>query len=418
MPPPPTERRSGPVRALLVGVRHIASSLSLLLILACADAEPDPDVVVTDSAGVEIVYSGTAVWTDGSAWRIGDRPILQIGVVEGPEEEQFSGLRHAFRLSDGRIVAVNWNNPPEVRVFSPDGTHERSMGGSGGGPGEFQAISFAGALPGDTLVVHDWWRSRLTYFDSGGSLVRTLPLRTIGGRPANEYALQGMFGDGTFLLRPNLMFPADAAGHGRAMASLMRFDGERETLDTLRMIQDFEYAPQDGQRMGLVVFGLRSALAAHGEHLYVGEGEEFRIDVYDVDGRWLRSLRKAYARVPVTPEDVEAERERRLELARSEEARRQLRRGFEDQRVADSFPAHGSRILIDTEGNVWVAHSDGPRATSRAWSVFGADGRFLGELLVPGSFQITDIGADEVLGVWTDEYDVPSVRAFELLKGD
>lgn len=400
------------------GERAIASSLSLLLIVGCAGTEPGPDAVVADSAGVEIVHSGTAAWSDGAGWRIGDRPILRIGVIEGPEEEQFSDIRQAFRLQDGGVVAVNWNDPPEIRVFSSDGTHERTMGGSGEGPGEFQAISFAGALPGDTLVVHDWWRSRLTYFDPGGSLVRTLPLRAIGARPANAYSLQGMFGDGTFLLRPNLLLPPDAAGHGRAEHPLMRFDAERETLDTLRMFRDVEHYPRDGEGVAPVLFGLRAALVAHGERLYVGEAEEFRIDVYDLDGRWLRSLRRSYDRPPVTSEDVETERERRLELARSEDERRWLRESFATQRVADFFPAHGSGILIDTEGNVWVAHSEGPRATSRTWSVFGSDGRFLGEVLVPGSFRITDIGAAEVLGVWTDEYDVPSVRVFELLKGD
>ncbi|MXW10073.1 MAG: hypothetical protein F4X47_16240 [Gammaproteobacteria bacterium] len=49
------------------------------------------------------------------------------------------------------------------------------------------------------------------------------------------------------------------------------------------------------------------------------------------------------------------------------------------------------------------------------WLVLGPDGNWLGSVEIPENFRVTDIGLDEILGVWEDELDVqhPQVRRLD-----
>ncbi|MCY3703980.1 MAG: hypothetical protein OXH08_00520 [Gammaproteobacteria bacterium] len=49
------------------------------------------------------------------------------------------------------------------------------------------------------------------------------------------------------------------------------------------------------------------------------------------------------------------------------------------------------------------------------WLVLGPDGNWLGSVEIPENFRVTDIGVDEILGVWEDELDVqhPQVRRLD-----
>jgi hypothetical protein len=50
------------------------------------------------------------------------------------------------------------------------------------------------------------------------------------------------------------------------------------------------------------------------------------------------------------------------------------------------------------------------------WAVFDPEGRFLGHVDTPEADRITHIGADFVLGLWTEEMDVEHVRVYRLEK--
>lgn len=253
--------------------------LLVLLTIGCGADRPISAFTAWDRAGVRIAYSTGAAWGAEPAWRLADEPLLQIGVVEGALEEQFARIASVFRLPDGRIVVTNLDHPPEIRIFDESGAHLVSMGRSGEGPGEFRAIGWVQQVGRDSLLAYDYWKSRLTYFDTGGELLGSVPLIKIAGEPANSFSLGGVFGDGSILARPNIMVPLGAEGQGRSPTPLMRFRPNVGALDTLAVIPDVEYyVATPGQPAGLVLFGLRSAVLAAGERLFVGTAEEFRID--------------------------------------------------------------------------------------------------------------------------------------------
>ena len=87
----------------------------------------------------------------------------------------FYFVRGANRLSDGSIAMMD-NGSGEIRIFSSDGRHLRSMGGQGEGPGEFRIGRYIWVLPGDTLWVGDYRPWRYHVYLSTGEFVRTVEM--------------------------------------------------------------------------------------------------------------------------------------------------------------------------------------------------------------------------------------------------
>ncbi|RMH19908.1 MAG: hypothetical protein D6701_04375, partial [Gemmatimonadetes bacterium] len=81
--------------------------------------------------------------------------------------------------------------------------------------------------------------------------------------------------------------------------------------------------------------------------------------------------------------------------------------------AADPAPPHGT-ILVDVDGNVWVADEPG-RAPVR-YRVFDRQGRPLGLVDVP-PLRLLHVGTDRVVGVHTDDLDVQQVRVHVLHRG-
>ncbi len=71
-----------------------------------------PKAVVRDSAGIQIAENTEPSWTGEDGWRLSNRPLLDIGDIEGdPNYELYLGSG-AVRLPNGRIVVANrWSAP-------------------------------------------------------------------------------------------------------------------------------------------------------------------------------------------------------------------------------------------------------------------------------------------------------------------
>jgi len=77
-----------------------------------------------------------------------------------------------------------------------------------------------------------------------------------------------------------------------------------------------------------------------------------------------------------------------------------------------------SDLLVDVEGNLWVEEYRVPSVKHRPvhWSVFDAEGRWLGNVRTPPGLQLRYVGTDRVIGFWQDEDDVKHVRVHALAK--
>ena len=151
--------------------RHLILSFAALFAAACSSGGGDWAGSVTDSAGVSIVANpATGMWGRGQAWTVQEE--LRIGALEGDPEYQFGQVAQGGITVDshGRIYVLD-QQAQEIKVYSPDGAYEKTIGKQGGGPGELRAAQFLVMGPGDTLVVPDLGNRRVSKFSPDGTLL-------------------------------------------------------------------------------------------------------------------------------------------------------------------------------------------------------------------------------------------------------
>jgi hypothetical protein len=106
-------------------------------------------------------------------WTVSDVPTMRVGgEPSGPTSDVFS-VRGVVELQNGRLVIADGG--PRLIFLNPDGTHHRTVGRRGRGPGEFSQISWIARIRGDSIVVGEGLSAgRVSIFDSEGELGRIL----------------------------------------------------------------------------------------------------------------------------------------------------------------------------------------------------------------------------------------------------
>ncbi len=353
------------------------------MLIALAGAMP-ASAQTTDSRVIENLRPS---WTPSEQLRLSTSPTLVIGLRAGAEYE-FGRIAGAARFTDGRI-AVGDGSTTQVRFFDSRGTFLSALGRKGQGPGELPGLSMMQWLPGDVLAVGS--AEVVSLFSSAGKLI---------GRIDLYHAPLPM-----------------AEGEKRIVAVLP--DG-KALVGNIRQWRQTGHPPKTGLRwtdsVHLVVLGPANRLtatlgnfparvmewgkdydlfspafapsgsyASNASRLYIGFGAEYIIRVFTAAGRPEFTINRQW-----TPRRVDGV----------------------------TLPAY-NRMLADRSGNLWVRAENTPQAAARAsspshWSVFSAEGRWLGDVSMPGRFIPTDIGPGYVLGVSRDADDVESVALYGL----
>lgn len=380
---------------------------------ACADDAPGTSALVSDSAGVRIVENTSPVWQPGEEWRLSAQPSVDIGGGD-VEEDQLFRVEGALRLSDGRIVISNGGSN-EIRFYDDGGEFVKSTGRQGEGPGEFTRLGPIDRIRGDSLAATGWGLNRQSVFDSNGELART-----VGYQPTADIArpvLLGTFDDGSALIHGGNDYDGPPSGLVRPHASLFRFDSEGSLANNLGVFPESEAFYRRQQNFVYIVslpFAKRSVRLAVGDHFYFANTARYEVQIYGTDGVLQMLVRKHHELSPVTAGDKESLLQRRLE-GRDADARRTIEQEFHDLPIPETKPAFGGQIKVDVNGHLWVLELNDPGADP-SWSVFDADGVWLGVVTLPSGFTPMDIGTDYVLGLWRDEDDVEHVRMYELVK--
>ena len=114
------------------------ASLLLLLTAGCGGEDFDSarwgGTIETLASGViRVVNPAEGLWEVGEPWRL--LPELVLGEIEGAEAEVFASISGLAVDDAGRIYVLD-RQANELRIFSPEGGHIRSVGRPGEGPGE------------------------------------------------------------------------------------------------------------------------------------------------------------------------------------------------------------------------------------------------------------------------------------------
>jgi hypothetical protein len=210
--------------------------------------------------------------------------------------------------------------------------------------------------------------------------------------------------------------PGDRSGWD---ATLLHYSADGDSLGTLGVFAAGEYlAPRPGAPMIGTPFPRPFSSAIRGSRLYVASGSAYEIRVLEPDGRVVESIRSSHRDLALDPDAEEAWRAAQRQRTSSRNVTpAELERALADVHFPPTLPPF-SQILVDSDDHLWVRDyrlpgSEGPEV----WSVFDPEGRLLGDVETPEGLRVEQIGGEFILGIWTDDLDVPSVRMYELTRG-
>lgn len=404
----------------------ITPSIAMLAIAtfahaACGAADADPDVVSTvrDSAGVRIVeHSGVP-----PEIQLGD-PVLRIGSLDGPEHDQLHRVQGAARLGDGRIVIADGGSS-QLRFFDATGAHLMNFGRRGGGPGEFQSMSFMRRLRGDSILVFDSRLRRVTVVSPDGAVAREVPL-TLEGRGSLAVAAATI--DGTLLLRRMAAMSTESRDYLRDTLDLsIHRDGAAPVNMPPYLGSEMQRRVEENGQMVMIMLSTlpfaRTSHTAAGTAFWIGSTDMYEIHGYDTTGRLAIILRSAH----VPQRSVDDALLARFADARVEDRRRALQSGsgeFDERAIRrdlDALPRVSGLpfydgLFADDAGRLWVREFDVPDIDPlpSRWAVFDADGAFLSMVVMPP--RTRPLAGDDtmLLALVQDEFDVEYVHGYRL----
>ena len=377
-----------------------------MLLPACtAPDAATPGAIRRDSAGIEIVESLRPAWGDSALWRVDPEPLLDLAATGQGARHQFDRVGGMARLSSGNLVVANAGSD-EVLWFSAEGRFIGAAGGPGEGPGEFDNLQQI-ELAGDTVLALDYDET-IAFFGPGRELVRTL-------RPRPHIRSIHFLEGGSIVARTLLTYP-ESYGQLRYPEALLLYGLQGEPGDSIGQLPGGEEYITE-HLMGRPLFPLDAVIDTRGASVFTGASDHMQVEEISATGDTLRILRIPGYPLELTDEQVQAERDARLDmpLPQGMTLPPPLRQAIEEMPPPATRPAY-DRMIVDPAGAVWLRPFRGlsERGPAEAWLVLGADGRWLGSVEFPPGFRVLEIGTDEVLGVWEDGMDVQHPRVLGL----
>jgi hypothetical protein len=393
----------------------VAASLALV---ACANTDSTaPAAAVRDSAGIAIVEHAYADSAALTWWALEPSPVIDIGGAEVEESYSLYQVSDALPLPDGGIVLVNGGSA-DVRYYDAAGTHVRTSGRRGEGPGEFQRPQRLIALPGDSMLVVDGMAGRASVLDPDGVFARDF---RVGSGPG--VGAIGRLEDGNLVATQNMFMASDiVSGFQRNDIAFVTITPTGELLDTIVSVAGAERTIEMNQSAGQIrsimisspPFSKSTVYAANDDALVVATQESPEIRVYGSDGALRRIIRTGTPMPAVTEAHLDAWHERSRQAMTEEQRQQALTRPEwpDAGKVVPPFQA----IAIDDAGNLWAADYDDRIHTPGTWSVYDAEGGLIARIRMPEGFRLLYAGEDFVIGVERDEYDVELVRMYRVMR--
>jgi hypothetical protein len=387
---------------------------------ACGGGEPRWGGIITDSAGVTMVANpAEGIWGEADRWTVEEE--LRIGVVEGNPDYQFGDVWGLAVDSRGRIFVLDFQ-AQHIKVFSPEGEYQQTIGRRGGGPGELLGAVSVLMGPGDTLLVPDNRALRFNRYAPDGSSAGSFRIEIEERRPE----LFKTTASGAIAEQFEPRASRAEAGIENPNGGILRLATDGTVIDTLLTFPSTTPRGADGRpiRGARIYFPTMSWDLNDDLELVCGVNDEYRITMYS--GRQLeRIITKPFERRPVSDSEREAIRERFSAWAEQVGAvRARADRMWSNTHIAAFYPAFQA-LAVGPNGTIWARHvqrvsefsesdfnnliSIGSNAGAQEWDVFDTEGRFVGVVTLPQRFTPMVFRGDKIYGVWSDELDVQYV---------
>lgn len=289
------------------------------------------------------------------------------------------------QLSDGSVIIAD-KYDRSIRTFDRSGHFVRSTGRRGGGPGEFQTITWLGRCGRDSIFVWDDAQFRLSVFDNGGRFARSGQLEgapiILACSPSRLFAT---------LLSPGR--PSGASASSQRLTSRLLLDNaEGDSLWSLSSVYVGQSRP----------LSTVTRIALGDQRLYVGTGDSAYVDEYDLQGHKITTFKVGDSLRTATIHQYERAIDRLLsQLPGAPSARQAAKKMMLTIPMPVHLPPY-TGLFVDTTGSLWVVTSvAGDDKTELR--IYESAGSVIGTVSLPLEMRILEIGEEHILGAYEDE---------------
>lgn len=328
--------------------------------------------------------------------------------VSETEDFYFGAVTDLDVTTDGRLLVAD-REATNVKVLRPDGTLLDTLGGAGGGPGEFKTLSTVQAARGDSIYAFDIQDSRLNVFGPAPSFEVARSVRI----PQSDGAARGLI-----VLREHLVgifsqgFGTPEDGIKELPPYLCRLVREGGApSDTLFRVRRTRMAMKRiGSRFrGQPLPFARTSKVALGpdRRLYHGWTDSLAVRAHAPTGE-----AQTIADVPTPPVPVtESARDSTLR-----EVDRELR-SLVASGLPDTKPAF-TDLLVSDDGRLWVRRPpEDPGAETTDWWILAPEAKTIQAARLPRTVDLEVVRDGAAYGTTTTEVGAPAVVRYQIQPG-
>lgn len=342
---------------------------------------------------------------------------VTIGEESGDARQEFGRVANAVKVADGRIAIADGLHS-EVRLFTAQGSYDRTFGRRGAGPGEFTTLTRLALLAGDTLSAGGTYRQARYLPD--GTFIDDRQFAWPGlARPPFSVEAAWPLADGSFavmLIESSAGQPAVRPLHRSGLMYVIAGADAalRDSLGVFPGLEQLSYEDAGRVHTAVPLFAAFTRLVVGREYLVIAD-----MGVDSILRYHIPSARRTWVRVPLTRQRIGAAAMRRAQESacdwtidaaaqqRCEISVRQLPPQTEYPLLRD--------VAVDSAGRIWLAmYTELPSHDDAEWLVVDGDGTVAARTRLPRGLRITQIGTGYVLGISQDSLGVQRVREFRI----
>ncbi len=352
-----------------------------------------------------------------ATWVVDRAPILDVTGSTKDGTVVFGYAAGGTRLSDGGLLIAD-RAENSIRVFDASGKLLRTVGRAGDGPGEFQAIAWAGRCGPDSLLVWDLRRRQASMIGSSGAVARqfTIP----NGDTAQAPFQFSCSSRGSMVYRsqprpvrgappdpqnPSIMGVSSAAYRAGRDGSIAQRLGDIPSGEVF-----VTTSPNGGRGAAPRPLGRNASVGALDDVVVIGSADSAFVTVVRADGRSSRHTLPITLRAPTKEEFDEAVN------ATASMVPAQMRQAMMQQLAGAPMPERLpaiSALIPDTEGLMWIQTTP-PGGKAVDFLVMNSAGSVVARAQLPLGMTVFEIGKDYVLGSYTDAADEMHVAVLRL----